>query len=236
MKIRIQEVDMQRIAFIVSIAFILLSVCPTYAQFGQGVRPQFYSDFKPIVGGWSEYQLNQKGEPPARMKISIVDKEGDLYWYEMAVEDKQGEKMITKTLVSGNPNDQKNVKRIIVKTGNQPAMEIPVRMSGQSIKPQGSIRGKMIDKGSETIKVPAGTFTTHHFQSQEGETLVDTWVHKDISPYGLIKSQSKDFEMVLLSYGTGAKTQITETPKKFEMPKTQREFPETGPQNEEEDE
>jgi hypothetical protein len=34
----------------------------------------------------------------------------------------------------------------------------------------------------------------------------------------MIKSVSKDFEMVLIGYGTGAKTLITETPQKFEMP------------------
>jgi hypothetical protein len=55
-------------------------------------------------------------------------------------------------------------------------------------------------------------------QYQEKENVVDSWVYKDVSPYGMIKSQSKDFEMVLLNYGTGAKSLITETPKKFEMP------------------
>jgi hypothetical protein len=40
-------------------------------------------------------------------------------------------------LVSGNPEDQKHIKRIIVKMG----------------------KGKTIDKGAESIKVPAGTFT-----------------------------------------------------------------------------
>jgi hypothetical protein len=43
-------------------------------------------------------------------------------------------------------------------------------------------------------------------------------VSKDVSPYGMVKSQSKEFEMVLIGYGTGAKTLITETPQKFEMP------------------
>jgi hypothetical protein len=75
----------------------------------------------------------------------------------------------------------------------------------------------VIDKGTETIKVPAGTFTTRHMQYQNGE-VVDSWIYKDISPYGMIKSVSKDLEMVLLGYGTGAKTLITETPQKFEMP------------------
>jgi hypothetical protein len=34
----------------------------------------------------------------------------------------------------------------------------------------------------------------------------------------MVKSVSQDLEMVLVGYGTGAKTLITETPQKFEMP------------------
>jgi hypothetical protein len=96
---------------------------------------------------------------------------------------------------------------------------MPVQMMQSSTSKDQGQRGKIIDKGTESIKVPAGTFTAQHMQYQDGETAVDTWVHKDVSPYGMVKSQSKEFEMVLLGYGTGAKTLITETPQKFEMPK-----------------
>jgi hypothetical protein len=187
-----------------------------YAQFGKGRGPKFYSDFKPVVGGWSEYQMTGKGEQPSKMKIAIVGKEGDAYWYETVMETKKEGRMISKMLVSGNPQDQTSIKRMIVKMGDEAAMEMPVQMM-QGSKDQGQ-RGKTIDKGTESIKVPAGTFTTQHMQYQDGETVVDTWVQKDVSPYGMAKSQSKEFEMVLLGYGTGAKTLITETPQKFEMP------------------
>ncbi len=126
--------------------------------------------------------------------------------------------MISKMLVSGNPEDQKNIKRMIVKMGNEPAMEIPIKMmQPQPSKDQGQ-NGKIVDKGTESIKVPAGTFNAQHTQYQDGQTVVDIWVQKEISPYGMVKSQSKEFEMVLVGYGTGAKTLITETPQKFEMP------------------
>jgi hypothetical protein len=207
---------MRKIVFIISVLSILCLVQLGYAQFGKGRGPKFYSDFKPVVGGWSEYQMTGKGEQPSKMKIAIVGKEGDAYWYETLMETKQEGRMISKMLVSGNPEDQKSIKRMIVKTGDEPAMEMPVQMM-QGSKDQGQ-RGKTIDKGTESIKVPAGTFTAQHMQYQDGETVVDTWVHKDISPYGMVKSQSKEFEMVLLGYGTSAKTLITETPQKFEMP------------------
>ena len=207
---------MRKIVFVISVLSILCLVPLGSAQFGKGRGPKFYSDFKPVVGGWSEYQMTGKGEQPSKMKIAIVGKEGDAYWYETVMETKQEGRMISKMLVSGNPEDQKSIKRMIVKMGDEPAMEMPVQMM-QGSKDQGQ-RGKTIDKGTESIKVPAGTFTTQHMQYQDGETVVDTWVHKDISPYGMVKSQSKEFEMVLLGYGTGAKTLITETPQKFEMP------------------
>jgi hypothetical protein len=207
---------MRKIIFFISVLLVLSFVHLAYAQFGKGAGPKFHSDFKPVVGGWSEYQMTGKGESPSKMKIAIVGKEGDAYWYETIMETKQEGRIISKMLVSGNPEDQKNMRRMIVKMGNEPAMEMPIQMM-QASKDQGQ-KGKIIDKGKESIKVPAGTFTAQHMQYQDGEIVVDTWVHKDVSPYGMVKSQSKEFEMVLLGYGTGAKTLITETPQKFEMP------------------
>ena len=198
------------------------------AQFGKSAGPSFYSEFKPVVGGWSEYQMSTKGEPPTKMKIAIVGKEGDAYWYETVFEGKQEGKMISKMLVSGNPRDKKNVKRMIFKSGNEPAMEMPVQMMQQRSQPQ-EPKGKVVDKGTETVKVPAGTFTCQHLQYQDGETIVDSWVAKDVSPYGMAKSQSKEFEMVLVGYGTGAKTLITETPQSFDMPKMPRGTPKGTP-------
>lgn len=208
---------MRKIAFIIFVLSILCLAQVSYAQFGKGQSPRFYSEFKPVVGGWSEYQMTAKGEEPSKMKIAIVGKEGDAYWYETLMEGEDEEQVISKMLVSGNPDDQKGVKRMIVKMGDEPAMEMPVQMM-QGSKDQGQEKGKFIDKGTESVKVPAGTFTARHMQYQDGETVVDTWIHKDVSPYGMVKSQSKEFEMVLLRYGTGAKTLITETPQKFEMP------------------
>ncbi len=207
---------MRKTILIVSILSVLSFVHLAYAQSEKGGGPKFYSDFKPVVGGWSEYQMTEKGGLPSKMKIAIVGKEGDAYWYETIIETKQEGRAISKMLVSGNPEDQKNIKRMIVKMGNEPAMEMPIQMM-QASEDQGQ-KGKTIDKGMESIKVPAGTFTARHIQYRYEELVEDTWIHKDVSPYGVVKSKSKDFEMVLLGYGTGAKTQITEKPQKFEMP------------------
>lgn len=208
---------MKKIISIISILLFLTLTQTANAQFGQTSGPSFYGEFKPVIGGWSEYQMTSKREGTTKMKVAIVGKEGDAYWYETVMEGGREGRTIMKMLVSGNPEDQKNIKRMIIKQGNGPAMEMPVQMMQQTSKGQGQ-SGKVIDKGTETIKVPAGTFKTQHSQYQDAEGVVDTWMYKDVSPYGMIKSVSKDTEMVLIGYGTGAKTQITETPQKFEMP------------------
>jgi hypothetical protein len=67
----------------------------------------------------------------------------------------------------------------------------------------------ILPQRNETIKVPAGSFSTRHMRYQDVEHVADTWVYKDVSPYRMIKSQSKDLkdlEMVLIGYGTWAKT------------------------------
>jgi hypothetical protein len=207
---------MKKLIGVLSMILFLSLAGTTEAQFGKGAGPRFHSDFKPVVGGWSEYQVTSKGESPSKMKVAVVGKEGDAHWYEMVMETKKEGRMISKMLVSGDPEDSQNIRRFIVKAGNEPAMEMPAQMM-QASKAQGQ-KGKVIDKGTETIKVPAGSFTTQHLQYQDGETVGDTWVNKDVSPYGLVKSQAKDFEMVLIGYGMGAQTLITETPQKFEMP------------------
>ncbi len=218
---------MKKVLWIVSLLLVLSFTAVTDAQLGKSTGPSFHGEFKPVVGGWSEYQITSKQEGSLKMKVAIVGKEGDAYWYETVMEGGKQGRTIMKMLVSGNPEDQKNVKRMIIKQGNEPAMEMPVQMMQQSPKGQ-SQPGKAIDKGTETIKVPAGTFKAQHSQYQHAEGVVDTWIYKDVSPYGLIKSVSKDTEMVLTAYGTGAKTQITETPQKFEMPQMPQ-IPERGP-------
>lgn len=215
---------MRKTVMTVVVLFILsLVYYSTYGQPGMGsgpsARPRFYADFNPVVGGWAEYQMRGKGESSGKMKVAIVGKEDNGYWYEMVMEGPRGRKSITKMLVSGDPSEAGNVKRLIVKTEDKPAMEMPLHMRGDVTKPQ-EPKGKAVDKGQETVTVPAGTFTAQHIQYQDaGGRAVDTWVVKDISPYGMVKTQSQDFEMVLVGHGTGATTLITETPQQFEMPR-----------------
>ena len=167
---------MKKMLWIVPILFVFSLVHFSHAQFGKTSGPSFHGEFKPVVGGWSEYQVTAKGNPTSKMKVAVVGKEGDAYWYETVMEGGREGRVISKMLVSGNPEDQKNVKRIIFKQGNEPAMEMPVQMMQPTAKTQGQT-GKTIDKGTESIKVPAGTFKTQHTQYQDASGVVDTWIY-----------------------------------------------------------
>jgi len=210
---------MKKLGLVVSVLLVACLVQPSNAQMGKGSGPKFYGDFKPVIGAWAEYQITEKGGRTYKMKIAVVGKEGNNYWYETVIDTKREGQMISKMLVSGSPDATGNVKKMIFKNGSEPAMELPVQMMKMSADAgRGEAKGKFTEKGMESIKVPAGTFNAQHMQYQDGPAVVDTWMQKDVAPYGMVKSVSKESEMVLVGYGTGAKTLITETPQKFEMP------------------
>lgn len=211
-------VKKNRVSCIVMILILCLAA-PVLAQWsarGQGLRLK--GEFKPVLGSWAEYRIQAKGESPSTMKIAIVGKEGPAYWYE-TVTKTNGDTTVTKMLVSGDPMDSKAVKRIIIKHASEQAMEMPVMEQPQRPSTVDEAKVKIIDKGMETVKVPAGTFKAHHLQYVYEKETVDAWGSDKVPPYCMVKSLAKDFEMALTAYGMGAKTMITETPKKFQMPK-----------------
>jgi len=194
-----------------------------------GPSTNFWGDleFKPVVGQWAEYTMTPKDEKPMTMRISIVGKEDDAYWYESVMTGQKGEQMISKMLVSGDPQNTENVKRMIVKSGDEPAMEMPVQMmammggaGGLEVKEPET---EMADLGVESVTVPAGTFDASHWEFISDGDAFDAWISAGVGPYGLVKGASGDFEIVLVAHGDKATTLITETPtalpmKGFPMP------------------
>ncbi len=191
------------------------------------------ADFTPVIGQWAEYLMTSKDEEPVTIRISVVGKEDDAYWYEMQMTSEEDGGFVTKMLVSGDPGDQDGMKRLIIKAGDEPAIEMPIGM-GMGGGMMGGMGGGMMgdqpegeveepdvtpsDLGMETVTVPAGTFKAHHWRIESDELRFDMWQAENVGPYGTVKSTSDDFEMVLTGHGDDAKSIITEEPEKFEMP------------------
>jgi hypothetical protein len=203
-------------------ALALLLYSPVASAIGFGRGPDLWErlELKPVVGRWAEYQMTSKDGKPLTMRASIVGQEDEYFWFETVMTGEDGDKMITKMLVSGDPNSEDNLKRMIVKGGDQPAMEMPVQMTTGMEPPQAEQEmpeTKSEDLGMESVTVPAGTFQAHHWRFTTGDMVSDVWIDPEIGPYGLVKSTAKDVTMELLANGDGATSLITETPQKMPM-------------------
>ena len=195
----------------VTLAAVTLAI-PVWAQFGPRT-PQMNGIWHPVVGAGAVYETSGRDGSKNEMEIAVVGTEKvdgqDGYWIEMTFQDPHGGSGAMKTLtVMGGPNP--GAKRMIMQMNGQ-AFEMPInnpRMSGQARS-----AGKDLSKGggervgTETITTPAGSFECEHYRTTDPPS--DVWVSAKISPWGLVKSQSKDSSLVLTRVITDAKTKIT---------------------------
>ncbi|MDH7498817.1 MAG: hypothetical protein QHH30_00325 [candidate division NC10 bacterium] len=191
------------------------------------------------VGEWAEYQMSSGGGETSTMRRSVVGKEGNLVWFETKTV--QGDQItIMKILL--DPNTGK-AKRAIVKNPPERAMEIPLDMVERTTKTPGQrpTKGKAVVT-QETITTPAGTFQCTHVRDSGSPATDGAWSSERVPLGGLVKSKTENHTMVLTAFGSsGAKTEITETPRKMptvkEMIKEgiKEEFVPSAPIHEEED-
>ncbi len=201
--------------------------------------PGLFGTFEPIKGAWSEYEvLNKASGKKVHMKMAIVDIEGDNYWYEVTNRE-EGSINVIKMLIAGDPNNSENIKRLMIKSGDEPAREMPldfVKMgrkmavsmfSSRSGVPADDAGLTIKDNGEKTITVPAGRLTGIEKQiiSKEGEVLATYLFNADILPFGIIISDSKDSVMKLTGNGSDAKSAITGHVEKMITPPGMPEMP-----------
>jgi len=211
-----------------ALVLLVLTAATAAAVMGMGMQrgPDVWGglEFKPVVGHWAEYRVTTEGDKPMTMRVAVVGQEDEAYWYETAMSNDKDERTIMKMLVSGNPQDKDSLKKMIMKSGDEPAMEMPIQMmQGMPGKaePEPEVEErqvKTVDLGVESIIVPAGTFEAHHWRFASDEAAHDIWVSAGVGPYGAVKSASADFEMVLLAYGDEAVSLITEEPQSMSFP------------------
>lgn len=193
--------------------------------------PELYGEFKTQeVGTYVKYKLfDSKNKTESILKFSIVgkeksEKEGEFYWYEIEQSAPKADGVtIFKMLISGNPQDPGTVKRMIYKSGKEPANELPqafVSLMNQS--PKQTTKEKKPERKelkTEKITTKAGTFDCKHTQDiSEQNQVTDAWTNAKVPLFGMVKSISGSRTLELLEHGTGAVTAIKETPKLLEMP------------------
>jgi len=186
----------------------------------------------PRVGAWSEFKMVGGRNDGATMRMSVVGSERrggtQYYWLEVAMRGffrGQGEqgagprKMISKTLVQGIGSGAGEPAAVIIKVDDAPAMEMPQGRPGPGAGPAGledCKGGKVI--GWESVTVPAGRFRALHVRDASGHG--ESWVVPDL-PFALVKEAStggdQPSQTLLTAHGMGARSQITERPRPFDL-------------------
>jgi hypothetical protein len=230
------------VSLFVAVPALLFAAVPFGAEAQAGKEPpRFFGIFATTVGAWSEYAVTESDTGKrSTMRNSIVGKEGDSFWYEVAITE-DGVRNIIKMFLKGDPNNPENIQRLVMKNGEQPAQEMPrefVMMgrrmattmfetrSGSSVVNQPNL--KVEELGTEQVTVPAGTFTVtrNRILDAAGKGLANYDFNKDVLPFGVVRSETDKVKMELLAYGMDAASLIAEQPI---MMKTPPGMPESNP-------
>jgi hypothetical protein len=190
------------------------------AQFGAGLfsKPNIADIFKPVVGSGAAYeqQSTDQKRPSSQMEMTVVGKEmtpsGEGYWLEIghAGAKEGGSLMYSKVLV----DKDFRFTKIIFQQPGQPAMELPYNPSENGRSHMKDELAKWHQVGSETIAVPAGTFSCAHWKKDDDTEEV--WTSDKVTPIAMVKQVGKTHSMVLTRIITGATDHITGPVTKFD--------------------
>ena len=200
---------------------VLTLAMPLRAQmFGPKV-PTLSGIWHPVVGTGASYEITKDGKK-SEIEIAIIGKEEvdgkTAFWMEMAMTDPgTSQPVYAKNLMSVSDTGVTSM-RLVMQLPGQVPMEIDTSMAPGGRRMQQTTPVNIADKaevvGTESVTVPAGTFSCTHYRMKDGTG--DAWISDKVGPWGLVKSQSKDSSLVLAKVITDAKDRITGTPTKFD--------------------
>jgi hypothetical protein len=188
---------------------------PAQMQFGQKNwfdSPEFRKFFNPTVGKGAVYE-NQKGGQTHTFDFAVVGEDTvdgqKAYWFEFSMEaPNMGGKLYAKTLIVPG---QFQSRRTIMQFPGMDPMEFPAR-SSKPYTPDPKFIPHQV--GTETITVPAGTFSCEHWKNDNGD---DIWISSKVAPFALVKTVSQSGDtMVLIKTEDDARDHITGTVKPFD--------------------
>ena len=182
----------------------------------------------PPVGSWASYNWTGGRSNGTTMRMAVVGTEPQegttYYWYEVSLTDpkRPRDKMILQMLVAGLGTG--NVRSIVMKTGQQPAMKMPPQMIQMVNSSPGMNMAADLARqcqamevvGWESVTTPVGEIRSLHLRNSASGMVSEVWVQPDLQ-FAMVKATLKDGGvMELAGQGTGAKSSITETP--LDMP------------------
>jgi hypothetical protein len=189
-----------------------------------GSMPAMPALQNPTPGSGAAYHMTVKGKEMDIAAVALGNEtvEGNQgIWMELRMNTPDtGGEMVWKTLTV-NTAAEAGIKRMIVQRPGQAPMEMPSMMMGMmhskpSTAASSAGMGELV--GTETVTVPAGTFTCQHYRKQGNNGPVDVWISKDVTPYAMVKMASGDTTMELTKVLTNETSHIKGEPSKFQLP------------------
>lgn len=188
---------------------------------GIDVGPAFRGIWNPVVGAGAEYQTQSPAQQqPTTTTVAIIGEE-DVngkagYWREESWQNpRAGGTLYVKMLIVMDGDSLRAVKIVQQLHGSRP-MELPMQIFGDGLAPQpADISKQAQDIGSESVTVPAGTFTCEHYRTAEGD---DVWISTKASPWGLVKMTGNHGTMTLEKIEADAQEMMTGTPVQLPYP------------------
>jgi len=183
------------------VAVLSLAVANTaHAQMGMDIfkRPSITKAFHPVVGKGAAYLSTNKSGGTRNTEIGIVGKDSaegkEGFWMEFVSSANNGKQMVGKVLITTGDFE---FRRMVFQQPGQPAMEMPMNMMGAARKEKMEDRlGEYHSVGTESVTVPAGTFSCEHWRNDK--THGEVWTSDKVTPSGLVKEVSPNGETEVL--------------------------------------
>lgn len=217
----------RRLPAVVFLAVVLLLVVRlANAQMGMDIfkRPAIIKAFHPVVGKGAAYLSTDKNGGTRNTEIGIVGKDSadgkDGFWMEFVSDTKEGKQMVGKVLIT---TDDFQFHRMVFQQPGQQAMEMPANMMGGHKNTMENSFADWHSVGTETVTVPAGTFSCEHWRNDKNHA--ETWTSDKITPFGMVKEVSSGGGTeVLVKVLDNFPDRITGPVKQFDMQQMMQEM------------
>lgn len=191
---------------------------PAQLDFNVFQKSAIASVFHPVVGQGAVYQITRTSAPneaPTNEEISAVAKDSaegkDGFWIEISRQSKNaGGITYVKMLITKDPFQ---FRRMVMQAPGQQAMEMPFHPTPKATEDIDTSMKKWHVVGTETISVPAGTYSCQHWSNNSGN---DIWASDKVTPFGAVKQVSSNETRVLAKLITNAQDHITGPVKMFD--------------------
>jgi hypothetical protein len=158
----------------------------------------------------SDQEQTSEHRPAWFERARLKDDANGHQWWRVSFAGEQNESIVLEALYA--PEQQKLLRLRAKLPGEAAPREFPVDTL-QPVPPGRSVSPKQMgatDVGTESVTVPAGTFSAHHYQMAHAGDGIDWWI-ADAIPGGLVKMSGRSRgggALQLQAYGTNATTQL----------------------------